>query len=271
MFLTLQPFCKHAIQQISYKNDEKSSKYVAHWWSVSRLTKLQSIDLDATSSPMYTRTHINCRMQQIRYKDWAISSQHGLHSWSMSTHQTTILTISMQPYIDTLIHQVCNATEQLQTLRNLFPSQIVFMIHPNTKSQSLKSQQKIIVLHWYISYVMQRIRYKCWEISSKQTLHSWSVYAPDHDPWNLDTTLDWYTLIHQAWDNATDKFTKSVSISKHNPPLPWASRHRNPMFQGSWGLCYLLFSTNLFVFHPKALLNQLGGLCAATELLVSNP
>lgn len=220
---------------------------------------------------MYTDTHVECMMQQSRYKDWAISSQHGLHSWSVSTHQTVILTISMQHHIDTLIHQVCNATDQLQTLGNLFPSQIAFMIHPNTKPQSLKSRQKIIVLHWYVKHVMQWIRYKCWQISSKQTLHSWSVYAPDHDPWNLDTILDWYTLIHQACDNATDKLTKSVSVSKHDPPLPCASRHRNPMFQGSWGLCFLLFSTNFFVFHPKALLNQLGGSCVATELLVSNP
>lgn len=117
---------------------------------------------------------------------------------------TIILTISMQHYIDTLIHQVCNATDQLQTLRNLFPSQIAFTIHPNTKPQSLKSRQKIIVLHCYIKHLMQQIRYKCWEISSKQTLHSWSVYAPDHDLWNLDTTLDWYTPICQAFDNATD-------------------------------------------------------------------
>jgi len=118
-----------------------------------------------------------------------------------TNHNPHNLNATLYWYTDT---QVCNATDQLQTLRNLFPSQIAFMIHPNTKPQSLKSRQKILVLHCYIKHLMQQIRYKCWEISSKQTLHSWSVYAPDHDLWNLDTTLDWYTPICQACDNATD-------------------------------------------------------------------
>lgn len=56
-----------------------------------------------------------------------------------SQHQITILEIPTENYSATLIHLVCDATDQIQMLRNLFQTDIAFMICVRTRPLSLES------------------------------------------------------------------------------------------------------------------------------------
>jgi hypothetical protein len=83
-----------------------------------------------------------------------------------SQHQTTILEILTENYSATLIRQACDATDQIQMLRNLFQTDIAIMICVRTRPWSLKS--------WY------NIRLIYTDTSSMRQCNSWTYKVSIH-------------------------------------------------------------------------------------------
>jgi len=79
-----------------------------------------------------------------------------------SQHQTTILEIPTENFSATLLHQAFDATDQIQMLRNLFQTDIAFMICVRTRPWSLKSWYNIRLIYTDMSSMWQcnRLTYK---------------------------------------------------------------------------------------------------------------